>query len=217
MPRLLRPASLASLAALASLALASPLAAKPSAVDPSDPRQIYRERGISTCVAEMGTIPDITPDDLEAMCGCAFDRFMPRWPTGALPALGPGRIGPVMGGELLSCAAGRDAALAAAVARRFAEAAMRAPPAASAPLPAADGAPDKRPEPARPGFDLRAWFDNLSPPRWLIGIPLWAWPPIALLVFALLRALLRRRDSRQDLMGPPRSMRPGARPVPPPR
>jgi len=217
MPRLLRTASLA---AVAGLALAPPLAAKPPAYDPSDPRQVYRERGVSTCVAEMRTIPRMTPDDLEAMCGCALDRFMPRWPTGALPPLGPGRMGSVMGSELLSCAAGQDAELAAGVARRLAEAAMQAPPAApppaSIPMPEA-AVPDKRPAPSAPRFDPGAWLDGLTPPRWLAGIPLWAWLPIGLLVFILLRALLRRRDDRQDLMGPPRSMRPGARLGPPRR
>ena len=207
MPRLLRTASLA---AFAWLALAPAVAAKPTAVDRSDPRQVYREQAIAVCVAEMGTIRAITPDGLEAMCGCAVDRFMPRWPTGALPRLDSGRMGPVMGSQLLSCAAaGKDPALAAAVARRLAETAMRAPPAASDPPPG----PGKRPEPSSPRFDLRAWFDGLSAPPWLtgIGLPLWAWLPIALLVFALLRALIRRRDSRQDLMGPPRSMRLGGR------
>jgi hypothetical protein len=214
MPRLFRTAALAALAWLAS---AAPLAAKPPAPDPSDPRQIYRDRGISICVAEMRSIPDITPDDLEAMCGCAFDRFMPRWPTGALPPLAPDRIAPVVGSELLSCAAGQDSELAAAVARRLSETAMRAPPVAPLPPPGETAAPDKPPEPAGPGLGLRAWFDGLSPPRWLAGVPRWAWPPIALLVFALVGALFRRRDGRRDLMGPPRAMRPGARLGPPPR
>jgi hypothetical protein len=212
MPRLFRTAALAAVAWLAS---APPLAAKPPAPDASDPREVYRDRGISICVAEMGTIPDIDPDGLEAMCGCALDRFMPRWPTGAPPPLGSDRIGAVMASELMSCAAGRDAALAAAVARRLAEPAMRTAPAA--PPPASVAAPDKRPVPAGPGFDPVGWFAGLTAPRWLAVLPLWAWPPLALLAFALVRALRRRRDGRGDLLGPPRAMRPGTRLGPPPR
>jgi hypothetical protein len=213
MPRSFRTASLA---ALAWLAWAPPLAAKPPAPDASDPREIYRDRGISICVAEMATVPDIGPDGLEAMCGCALDRFMARGPTGAPPPLGPDRLGAVMAGELMSCAAGRDSALAAAVARRLAGPAMRAPAAAPAPPPPI-GAPDKRHAGGGPRFDPADWFSGFTAPRWLAALPLWAWAPLALLFFALVRGLLRRRDGRGDLIGPPRAMRPGTRLGPPPR
>lgn len=200
-----------SFALLAALAAAAPLAAKPPApadkpraADRSDPREIYRGRGISVCVAEMRAIPGITPDDLEALCGCAFDRFMPRWPTGALPQLAGGGLPPALRSELLSCAAGRDSDLVAAVASRLAE------------LPAVSEAPAAaEPGPSESGFDVGTWFEGLTLPRLPGGFPLWALIPIALIVFVLFRALFRRESGR-DLMGPPAHMRRSGWPGRPP-
>jgi hypothetical protein len=41
-------------------------------------------------------------------------------------------------------------------------------------------------------------------------LPAWAWFAIGFLILLLLGALVRRRDDRRDLLGPPPSMRPGA-------
>jgi len=203
-----RTASLALIAALAAAPLAAKPPApadKPRAADRSDPREIYRGRGISVCVAHMRAIPDITPDELEALCGCAFDRFMPRWPTGALPPLAGGGLPPVLRSELLSCAAGQDSDRVAAVASRLAE------------LPAVSEAPAAgRPGAPGPGFDVGAWLEDLTLPRLPGGFPLWALIPIALLAFVLFRALFRRRESGRDLMGPPAHMRRGGWPGRPP-
>lgn len=202
---------------LAALAAAPVLAQKPGAADPE--RDGYRDRGVALCVADLQAAEGAAPDDVEAICGCAFDRFMPRWPTGALPALGPGRLQPVMGGDLLSCAGERRPALAAAVARRLA---VAPPPYAEAPPPVAEegGKPvDAADTPERSAGDLRTWWNGLSGPRWLTqsDLPLWAWVLLALFVFLFLRGLLRRREER-DLDGPPPWMRPGGRPPgPPPR
>lgn len=211
----------ASLAPLAVLA-AAPLAAKPQGGQPLDPaREYYRGDGVTLCVAEMRTVESVTWEEQEILCGCAFNRFMPGRATAALPRLDRGGFIRVMGSELLACAAGENADLAARVARRLAQAPAAAEPPVLVPIAPAAGAgaaPDK-PEPSGSGrdFDFRAWLGGLSLPGWLAGLPLWAWLPIALLVFALLRALIRRRDPRQDLLGPPRSMRPGGRLGPPPR
>jgi hypothetical protein len=197
---------------LAAFAAAPLSAQKPGAADPE--RDAYRERGIALCVADLQAAEGATPDEVEAICGCAFERFMPRWPSGALPALGPGRLQPVMGGDVIACAAEQRPALAAAVARRLAA----TPPAGAPPLATeAGGKPTEAADAAAPGADRKGWFDGLSMPRWLgdSDLPLWAWVLLGLFVFLFLRGLLRRREER-DLDGPPPSMRPGGRPGPPP-
>ncbi len=200
-----------SLAALA----ANPLSAQKPGVE-GDPREDYRGQGISICVAEMSAIEGLSPDEGQGLCACALDRFMPRWPTGALPPLASGRLPPALASELLACAA-PDADLAAALARHIVQrpSAMTPPLAAATPGPETE--PGKRPEgPESTGFDLRAWLDDLSLPGWLTrsGLPRWLWPPLAVLLFFLLRGLFRRPEG-QDLLGPPPSMRPGTRPGPP--
>ena len=203
-----------SLGLLAAAALPA-ATGKPRGADPSDPREIYRGRGMSICVAELESIEEAGADAAEAACGCAFDRFMPRWPTGALPPLGSGRLPPAIGSELVACAAGQDAALGAALARRLAAAPTEAE-AGGKPIDGYDasGAPE------RPAWDFRTWVDGLGLPRWLRGssLPLWIWVPLIVFVFLFLRGLMRRRD-RDDLIGPPRSIDPGTRrpDLPPPR
>jgi hypothetical protein len=216
------PVPLAPLALLALLAAPPLLAQKPGAGD--DPRERWRGQGVSICVAEMNALEGVTPDDSEAACGCAFDRFMPRWPTGALPPLGRGRLPPAIASELVACAAGQDAAFAAAVARHLA--AAPAIVAAGPPVPDEGGKPpadadaDADAAPQRPAFDFRAWVDSFAWPRWMTGsgLPLWAWVPLIVFVFLFLRGLMRRRDGK-DLMGPPRSLDPTTRrpDLPPPR
>ena len=195
--------------------LGTPLLAQKPTADPD--RDRYRDGGIAICVAELNEVEGTTPDSSEAICGCAVGRFMPRWPTGALPPLGEGRIRTVMAGELLACAAREDGALAAPVARHLAA----APTVPSATAPDEGGKPVEVPdEPERPAFDLRAWFDGLWPPQWLTrsGLPVWLLAPLILFVLLFLRGLMRRRDGK-DLMGPPRSLDPGTRrpDLPPPR
>lgn len=205
---------------LAALEAAPMAAAKPPAPDsPDAPREEYRGQGVSMCVAELRGVETITPDQQEMMCGCAFDRFMANRATAALPPLEAGGIARAMGGELLGCAALEDSELAAAVARFVAQAAMRPPPSPTAvPLPEAIGEPAKPPPEAdAAGFDLRRWFEGLSVRRWLSGLPLWAWLPIVLFGLIRIWARFRGTDSRRDLMGPPRSMRPGTHLGPPPR
>lgn len=213
----------AALIAPALLLVAGPsLAQKPGAE--ADPRERWRGQGVSICVAEMNAIEGVTPDDSEALCGCAFDRFMPREPTGALPPLGPGRLRPVIGSELLACAAAQDSELVAAVARwQAARPPMgSAPPVAIAPLAPDDGGKpsDSEDPPERAAFDSRTWMDSFSLPAWLTrsGLPLWLWIPLVVFGFVFLRGLMRRPDGK-DLIGPPRSLDPSTRrpDLPPPR
>jgi hypothetical protein len=214
-------------ASLAVAAAAPLLAQKPGAeIDPV--RERYRVQGVALCVADLNAAQGVGPDDSEAVCGCAFTRFMPRWPTGALPPLGEGRLRTAVGGDLVACAAGEDAALAAAVARHLAVSPNLAPsPVAAAPPVAApdeggkpvDGSDEAAAAPDRREFDFRAWVDGLLP-GWLTnsGLPLWALIPLIVFVFLFLRGLMRRGDGK-DLIGPPRSLDPSTRrpDLPPPR
>lgn len=199
---------------LAALAAAPLLAAKPIAEDGSDPeRETWRGQGISACAAELRRVPGLTPDDLESICGCAFDRFMPGRRTAALPPVAPGRLRGLMEAEIELCTAQIRPGQLAAVAGR-AETPAMLQPTPLPPPPPEDEAPDK-PEPADADFDFWAWLGNIHLPRWLTDLPWWALILIAPFVLALLAALFRRRDDRDDLLGPPPHMRPGASPVPP--
>lgn len=210
------------LAPLALLAAAPSLAQKPAAED--EVRGRWRGGAVSICVAEMNALQGVTPEDSEAVCGCAVDRFMPPWPTDALPPLGSGRLPSGVRSAVVACAAGQSSELAAAVARwqAAASAAGAPPPVAATPLaPDEGGKPtDSDDPPERPAADFRSWMGSLGLPAWLTrsGLPLWAWIPLVVFVFLFLRGLMRRRDGK-DLMGPPRSLDPSTRrpELPPPR
>ena len=154
----------APLLVLAALAAAPALAQKPGVDDLE--REAYRGRGISLCLVNVAAAEGVSADDAEAICGCALDRFMPRWPTGALPAIGTSRFQTVMAGDLLSCTAEQRPALAAAVARRLAGAPA---PAAAAPPPALEeggkpvDAADAPDTPEAPGAGLRDWLERPVP------------------------------------------------------
>lgn len=202
-----------------ALFAAAPLAAqKPGADDAGgSARDRYRAQGVSICVAELRTADGMTPDDLEAICGCAFDRYLPGHDAATLPPPVPATLRSTLWPHLMSCAADREPRLSVAVARRLADSATAAaraaspvpPPAAAVPIPA-EPAPDK---PRGQGAGLASWWAGLALPAWIrnSGVTLWGWGIILLLAFMLLRALFRRRDSRGDLTGPPSHMRPGAR------
>lgn len=198
--------------ALSALICAGPLAAQKPAAEDDTVRANYRGHGLALCAADLGGTDGIAAADAEAVCGCAFDRFMPRHWTDDLPALAPGRFQPVMGADLLACAAERRPALAAPVGRRLSAASSAATPAAAEPLPRAGkpeddgGAGADKPAPAAPDGD-GGW-------QWTNPLPLWAWILLTMLGFALFRAVLRARDPRRDLIAPPSGL--GPCPVPPP-
>jgi len=214
--------------ALLALLAAAPLAAqKPGAGDGDGggARDRYRGQGVSICIAELRTADGLTPDDLEAICGCAFDRYLPGHDAATLPPVAPATLRSTLWPHLMSCAADREPRLSVAVARRLADspralapsADPAAPPVAAVPVAAGPSA-DK---PAGgEGAGLRGWWNGLGAPAWLSesGIPAWGWILIAALGLLLLRTLFRRRDGRGDLTGPPRHMRPSGRaPHLPPR
>lgn len=203
-----------------ALFAAAPLAAQKPGADEvgNSARDRYRAQGVSICVAELRTAEGMTPDDLEAICGCAFDRFLPGHDAATLPPPGPATLRSAQWPHLMSCAADREPRLSVAVARRLADSATASartapepvrPPAALVPIPARP-AQDK---PVDQGGGLASWWAGLALPSWISnsGVTLWGWAIILTLAFMLLRALFRRRDGRGDLTGPPAHMRPGAR------
>jgi hypothetical protein len=203
-----------SLCALALLATAPLAAQKPGTDEAPDPaRELYRGQGIALCVAELRSTQSVTPDDLEAICGCAFDLFLSGRATESLPPLSPARIHSTLNAPILSCAADRSPRLAGAIGQRLTQMAAAPPVEFEAqPVP---GKPA-----AAPGFSLQRWWAGLSAPSWLggSGIPAWGWIILLLCGFLLLRALFRRRDGRGHLTGPPAHMRPtGRAPHLPPR
>ena len=222
----------ALLALLAAALAAAPLAAqKPAEGDKTDPaQQRWRDRGVALCVAELRPVQGITPDELEAICGCAIERFTANRAAGALPELeGARRLRGTIGGSVLACAFQQERPeLVSAVSRWLANRPPVTPvtpvPTIS-PLPAPVPAPEADkpestavPEAAGPGFSLSDWWGGLAWPRWLspAGVPLWLVLPLGLLALVLLARLLRR-DSSRDLVQPPRHMRrtqarPGPRP-----
>jgi hypothetical protein len=193
----IRPLSFLLAAAFAALAAAPPLAAKPPAVGVPDAGDAYRERGIALCVADLRIVADLSGEDREAICGCALGRFMDRRRESALPPLGPGRFRGVMESELLACTSELRPDRAGEVAARGA-----APPDAvvygKPPAPAGPAADAPRRERGDPGAWLRAR---------IAALPAAAWVAIGFLFLLLLGALIRRRDDRRDLLGPPPSMR----------
>jgi hypothetical protein len=208
--------ALAFVLALSGSALA---AQKPPAGPAEDTaRANYRGHGLGLCVAELRGENALAAADAAAICGCALDRIMPRRWTDDLPELAPGRFQSAMGGEILSCTGALRPALASVVARRLLAAqAEGARPADAAPPPVADkpAATDPEAEPAGPAKDDAGAGFTIARPAWLDALPLWTWILLAMLGFALLRALFRGRDERRDLLGPPPGMRP-RNPVPPP-
>jgi hypothetical protein len=194
----------------AALAAGGLAAAKPPAVADIDPgREVFRGQTISVCVADLRAVPDLGDDDLEGLCGCTIERFMAARPTGILPFVPSGHFHGVMENELLACAGELRPDRAGAIAGRAVETPVgpyAQPFAAKPPADEVTAAPDT---PRRARFDLGAWLRGLDIPAMLRALPAWAWVAIVFLVLGLLIALFRRRDGRGDLLGPPRSMRPG--------
>jgi hypothetical protein len=192
----------------------------PAAGTPDAAGERWRGQGISVCVAELRAVPDLSPDDLEAICGCAFDRVLAGRGTAPLPPVEGGTLPPAMRGHLLLCTAQTRPDRTSQVARLN----MR-PPAAVAPvaepLPAeakpVDEAAGGPPADQESGGGFLDWVRSLSLPDWLTGASLLWWIAIGIFVFGLLILKLRRRDPRRDLTGPPSYMRRGAPPQPPRR
>jgi hypothetical protein len=182
-------------------AAATPAIAKPPAGAGDADRNLYRLQAVGACVAAHPPGRTYDPQDsrIVADCECAVDRFIAGRDVADLPPLLPGQDKGLLDEPFAQCRAERTGTGPA--------------PAAAAGSPdnaaARDGAgPGPADEDKSPGFDPLAWFSG-------IGLPRWAWAAIPAFAAALLLfVLLRRRRRSDDLLGPPRSMRPNARPGP---
>ena len=207
----IRPLALLLAAALAAIA-AAPLAAKPPAPGGvADARGAWRERGLALCVADLRIVTDLSGDDMEGICGCAFGRFIDRRAASAPPPRGPEYFRGMMESEIVSCTAEPRPDRTREVAGRGVEPPDVVVEAKRVPAPAGPAA--DTPSGAR--FDPGAWLRGLDIRARLAALPAWAWIAIGVLFLLLIGALVRRRDDRRHLLGPPPSMRSGT--APPPR
>jgi hypothetical protein len=216
--------------ALAALLLALP-AAKP--VSPDEPSggaagqptgQAWRERGVPICVARLRPIRNFTPDDLEAICGCTFDSYLQGHGTEPLPGLETDRVPVALEQQLFNCTARTRPDQRGAVVQLGAVWPAGSPMiarerGADSSKPVDDvtaGPPAESQAGGESGGGFLDWVRSITLPDWLTGAPL-LWVALGIFVFGLLILKVRRRDPRNDLMGPPASMRRGARPQPPRR
>lgn len=187
----------------------------PGALDES--RDHWRGETISHCVGELRAVPELSPDELESICGCATDRLL-AGPTPLPPVTTP--LPQAVRGPITVCTMRIHPDATGAVTRLGMTAGppVPVPPPATLSKPADEGdaGPPADSRNGESGGGLQAWVRSLSLPDWLTGAPL-LWVALAILVFGLLILKVRRRDPRNDLMGPPASMRRGASPQPPRR
>ncbi len=183
-------------------AAATPAVAKPPAGSQDPERMMYRLQAVGACVAAHppGRGYDPEASRVVADCECAVDRFIAGRDVADLPRLVPGQDKGLLDPPFAQCRAERTGTSPAPAA------AAPGSPESSAAEP--DAGPDAAAEAKSPGFDPLAWISGLSLPSWWWAIPAAA---AALLLLGLLR---RRRRGSDDLLGPPRSMRPDARPGP---
>ena len=215
-------AILFALAALAALPAAKPVPPgdAPAGGAPDDSRERYRGQGISLCVAELRAVPDLSPDDLESICGCAVDRYLTGLRNVPNPQI---EVRGALGAHMVGCTAQLRPERTSDVARRRAAIQQTPAPAADAVV---DGKPtDADAEPAESasaggesaGAGFWDWLGTWSWPAWLTGASVLWWIAGGIFVLGLLIMKVRRRDTRQDLSAPPSHMRRGAPPQPPRR
>lgn len=189
--------------------IAAPLAAKPpAAVGARDGRDAWRERGLALCVADLRIVTDLSGDDMEGICGCALGRFIDGRAASASPPLGPEYFRGMMESELVACTAELRPDRVREIAGRGVEPPDVVVEAKPVPAPAGPATDASR----RARFDPGAWLRGLDIRARLAALPAWAWIAIGVLVLLLIGALIRRRDDRRHLLGPPPSMRSGAAP-----
>lgn len=209
-------AILLALAALGALPAAKP--APPA--DPQDSarflaREAWRGRAVSMCVARLRENRNFTPDDLETICACTFDSYLASHGTEPLPGLGAERIPVAAGQQLVNCTARTRPDQRSAVEHLG----VVTPPEDVTPVVAAkpvdaDVAP---PAESEAGGGFWDWVRSITLPDWLTGAGVLWWIAIGIFLLGLLILKARRRDPRNDLLGPPASMRRGAPPQPPRR
>jgi hypothetical protein len=212
--------------ALAALLIALP-AAKP--VPPGDAPaptagETWRSQGVPVCVARLRAIRTFTPDDLETICACTFDDYLAGHGTEPLPGLENDHIPVAMEQQLLNCTARtrpdqREAVRQLGAIWPQGSPMIAQPPGESDAKPAdeMDTEPLADSQTRDSGGGFWDWLSALALPAWLTGASILWWIALGIFLFGLLILKLRRRDPRNDLMGPPSSMRRGAPPGPPRR
>lgn len=195
-------------------------------------RQAWRDRGVPICVGRLRILPTLSPDDIETICACTFDTYLRGHGTNPLPGLGTDSIPVAMESPLLSCTARarpdqrenvrRLGAIWPPGSPMIARENPGAPdPVATAgpkPVDEVDGGPPAQSETSGDsGGGFRDWVRSITLPAWLTGASALMWVALGILVLGLLIMRIRRRDPRNDLLGPPPSMRRGAQPQPPRR
>jgi hypothetical protein len=218
-----RPAALLlTLLAAAALPAAKPMPPGdgPSGGAQDDARQRWRGQAVAICVDELHAVPDLGPDDLESICGCAADRFLDGNGPAPLPQIARDQFPQAMQSRMLACTARIRPESASAVARLDIAVRQAPPPETQAPPTEAKPVGDEglaAPASSDGGNDggFWAWLRSIGLPAWLTGASgLW-WIAIGIFVFGLLILKIRSRDPRRDLSAPPSSLRrgmPAARP-----
>ena len=208
---------------LAALLLALPAAKPvppdggPGALDES--REYWRGQTISHCVGELRAVPELSPDELESICGCATDRILAG--SAPLPPVTTPLPQPVRG-PITACTMRIHPDATGAVTQLGMTAGPPVPvsPPAIAPKPVDEadlGPAAESRNGGESGGDFWEWVRSITLPDWLTGASALLWVALGIFVFGLLILKVRARDPRNDLMGPPASMRRGAPPQPPRR
>lgn len=224
----MRRAAAAILLALAAGTLA---AAKPPS--PAEPvqytseqltRPVWRSRAIPVCVARLSANRALTPDDLEAICGCAFDTYLDGHGDNPLPGLATDHVPIAVENDLLSCTDRIRPDQRTAVRQLNAvwpqgRAPVPPPPGIDNPKPLdeIEAPADAETNEQDSGGGFWAWLGNLAWPAWLTGASVLWWVALGIFLFGLLILKVRRRDPRNDLVAPPPHLRRGAPPQPPRR
>lgn len=215
-------AAASALLATCALTAAKPVPPGDGAVAADPARDNWRVQTVAACIDTLHTVPALSPDNLESICGCAADAVLEADSSAVLPTVESGRLPAPVRSRLVMCTGRVRPERVGDVAQLV----MNGP---AAPSPGAATAPLATDKPvAEPDADLPAesdggsepgfgeWLRSLSLPAWLTGASLLWWIALGIFLFGLLILKIRRRDPRNDLMGPPSSMRRGA-PLQPPR
>ena len=232
-----RPAAaiLLALAALAALPAGKPLPPSDDAVRYTSAQpttQAWRSRAVPVCVARLSANRALTPDDLEAICGCTADTYLAGHGNNPLPGLADDHLPIALENDLLNCTSRTRPDQRVAVRElnavwpqgRLPAGAVPVAEAPVADVPATDGKPDVAEEATEAsasgddaGGGFWAWLGTLALPAWLTGASILWWIAGGIFLFGLLLLKIRRRDPRNDLVGPPAHLRRGAPPQPPRR
>ncbi|MGZ8349785.1 MAG: hypothetical protein ACXWU2_07130 [Allosphingosinicella sp.] len=191
---------------LASLAAGAPAAKPPPETAPAE-AGIARLQSLGTCVAAHPPAAGerLDPQDAYVVqnCECAIDRYAGRDAAGLERLADDAKpLEPYFAACRAERAAGRVATSPAA------------PRSAVAPPGATPAGEPTRVEPIHdnlpPKDSAGRWSGVPDLGTWLrgTGLPRWSWTAIPLLVVGVLVLLFRRRRGRDDLLGPPRAMRP---------